>query len=80
MFFLAAATVVALAQGDAHADYCVLVSRDVTTVCADGECWVRTYDTYECYYGGGGGGSTPAGPSGGGTYNPYDTDADGTDR
>ena len=77
---LAVAAVMFLYVPDALAT-CRLVNRDVTTVCSDGECWTRVYDTYECDYFGGGGG-TGCGPGGGGggggSYNPYDTNADGS--
>lgn len=52
-----------------------------TTVCADGECWTRYYETYECSDTGGGGSDTGSdcctGGGGDPDYNPYDSDGDG---
>lgn len=56
---------------------------ETTTVCADGQCWTRYYETYECWDTGGGGGVGGGGgccTGGGGgdpDYNPYDADGNG---
>jgi len=78
---LAVCALAAVAATASEATECYLVDVESTTVCADGQCWTRYYETYECWDTGGGGGGTGGGGGGGGgnpAYNPYDTDGNGT--